>query len=79
MRNKGNGKLRYTKKRLSMENEKPNFQLQKLRERLSDRKLTVVAERIGMTYAALSRIMRGGTPSKRTFKRLEEYLNADHK
>jgi len=62
-----------------MENEKTNFQLQKLRERLSDRKLKVVAERIGMTYAALSRIMRGGTPSKRTFKRLEKYLDESSK
>jgi transcriptional regulator with XRE-family HTH domain len=42
-----------------------------LREKLSDRRLRVVAERIGVTYAALSRIMRGGTPSPRTISKLK--------
>lgn len=45
-----------------------------LRNKLEDRRLRIVASRIGMTYAALSRIMRGGQPSKRTIERLEEYL-----
>ena len=74
MRNKGKCKLRYRKKRLSMENGNSNFQVDVLREKLRDRKLKIVADRIGMTYAALSRIMRGGAPSERTIKRLEEYF-----
>ena len=45
-----------------------------LRKRLEDRRLRIVASRIGMTYAALSRIMRGGKPSQRTIERLEKYL-----
>jgi len=46
-----------------------------LRKKLEDRRLRVVASRIGMTYAALSRIMRGGKPSQRTIERLERYLD----
>ena len=46
-----------------------------LRKKLEDRRLRVVASRIGMTYAALSRIMRGGKPSQRTMERLERYLD----
>ena len=45
-----------------------------LRKRLEDRRLRVVASRIGMTHAALSRIMRGGQPSQPTIERLEKYL-----
>lgn len=45
-----------------------------LRTKLEDRRLRVVASRIGMTYAALSRIMRGGQPSRSTIEKLEEYL-----
>lgn len=48
-----------------------------LRKKLEDRRLRVVASRIGMTYAALSRIMRGGTPSQRTMERLERYLDGE--
>lgn len=48
--------------------------LQEIRDALSDRKLGVVAERIGMTYAALHRVQRGGQPSKRTVEKLKEYL-----
>lgn len=61
-----------------MENESTKIQLDRLRERLSDRKLKVVADRIGMTYAALSRIMRGGTPSKRTYERIVTYLDREN-
>ena len=46
-----------------------------LRVKLSDRRLKVVAERIGMTYAALSRIMRGGIPSPKTIGRLQKYFD----
>ena len=74
MSNKGKGKLRYSKKRVSMENGNSNFQVEVLREKLRDRRLKIVADRIGMTYHALSRIMRGGAPSERTIKRLEEYF-----
>ena len=45
-----------------------------LRNKLEDRRLRVVASRIGMTYAALSRIMRGGPPSSKTIQKLEDYL-----
>lgn len=48
--------------------------LQKIRDALTDRKLTVVAKRIGMTYAGLHRVQNGGQPSKRTFEKLKEYL-----
>ncbi len=48
-----------------------------LRKKLEDRRLRVVASRIGMTYAALSRIMRGGKPSQRTMERLERYLDGE--
>jgi transcriptional regulator with XRE-family HTH domain len=48
--------------------------LQEIRDALTDRKLSVVAERIGMTYAALNRVQRGGQPSKRTVEKLREYL-----
>tara|TARA_B110000858_G_C17566370_1_gene364795 strand:+ start:101 stop:280 length:180 start_codon:yes stop_codon:yes gene_type:complete len=47
-----------------------------LRVKLSDRRLRVVAERIGVTYAALSRIMRGGTPSPRTIAKLKGYFES---
>lgn len=48
--------------------------VEEMRLKLSDRRLSVVAERIGMTYACLSRIMRGGKPTKRTITRVQEYL-----
>lgn len=58
-----------------MQIEENKKDLNVLREKLSDRRLKVVAQRIGMTYAALSRIMRGGTPSRRTIDKLEKYLS----
>lgn len=52
----------------------PALTVDELRDALSDRRLTIVAKRVGLTYAALSRVMRGGNPSRRTRLRLEEYL-----
>lgn len=54
--------------------EKPTLSAQELRDKLEDRKLKVVAERTGLTYAALRRIVLGGNPSKRTMVKLERYL-----
>lgn len=65
------------KKELKLQIEDIQEDLSSLREKLSDRRLKVVAERIGMTYAALSRIMRGGKPSKRTIDKLQKYLNTE--
>lgn len=48
--------------------------LEEIRTALSDRRLSVVAQRIGMTYAALNRVQRGGKPSKKTIDKLREYL-----
>tara|TARA_R100000951_G_C2538512_1_gene148631 strand:+ start:52 stop:228 length:177 start_codon:yes stop_codon:yes gene_type:complete len=48
--------------------------LEEIRTALSDRRLSVVAQRIGMTYAALNRVQRGGQPSKKTIEKLREYL-----
>jgi|TARA_B100001094_G_C17758130_1_gene589068 transcriptional regulator with XRE-family HTH domain len=76
MSNKGNRLLPYSqKKELKLQIEDIQEDLSSLREKLSDRRLKVVAERIGMTYAALSRIMRGGKPSRRTIDKLQKYLN----
>jgi transcriptional regulator with XRE-family HTH domain len=78
MSNKGNRLLPYSqKKELKLQIEDIQEDLSSLREKLSDRRLKVVAERIGMTYAALSRIMRGGKPSKRTIDKLQKYLNTE--
>ena len=65
------------KKELKLQIEDIQEDLSSLREKLSDRRLKVVAGRIGMTYAALSRIMRGGKPSKRTIDKLQKYLNTE--
>jgi transcriptional regulator with XRE-family HTH domain len=76
MSNKCNRLLPYSqKKEYNLEIQEKEKDLNNLREKLSDRRLKVVAQRIGMTYAALSRIMRGGTPSRRTIDRLQKYLN----
>tara|TARA_R110000764_G_scaffold88528_1_gene169635 strand:- start:897 stop:1136 length:240 start_codon:yes stop_codon:yes gene_type:complete len=78
MSNKGNRLLPYSqKKELKLQIEDIQEDLSSLREKLSDRRLKVVAGRIGMTYAALSRIMRGGKPSKRTIDKLQKYLNTE--
>ena len=52
--------------------------VEEMRQQLSDRRLAVVAERIGMTYACLSRIMRGGQPTKRTIAKVQEYLEKNN-
>ena len=52
--------------------------VEEIREKLSDRRLAVVADRIGMTYACLSRVMRGGQPTKRTIRRVQEYLEKNN-
>ena len=52
--------------------------VEEMREKLSDRRLAVVADRIGMTYACLSRVMRGGQPTKNTIRRVQEYLEKDN-
>tara|TARA_Y100000389_G_C17308348_1_gene436632 strand:- start:399 stop:638 length:240 start_codon:yes stop_codon:yes gene_type:complete len=78
MSNKGNRLLPYSqKKEVKLNIEDTQEDLSSLREKLSDRRLKVVAERIGMTYAALSRIMRGGKPSRRTIDKLQKYLNTE--
>ena len=48
--------------------------LESIRGALVDRRLRVVASEIDMTYAALSRIMRGGQPSRNTMSKIETYL-----
>ena len=46
-----------------------------LRERLSDRVVTIVAERIGMSAMTLYRIQKGGyEPSLKTMVKLSEYF-----
>ncbi len=52
--------------------------VEEMREKLSDRRLAVVADRIGMTYACLSRVMRGGQPTKKTIRRVQEYLEKNN-
>jgi hypothetical protein len=58
--------------------QKKLMSVEELRQKLSDRRLAVVAERIGMTYACLSRIMRGGQPTKRTITKVQEYLEKNN-
>ena len=48
--------------------------LESIRGALVDRRLRVVASEIEMTYAALSRIMRGGQPSRNTMTKIEKYF-----
>lgn len=45
------------------------------RAKLEDRKLSFVAEKVGLTYMSLSRLMKGvGDPSLKTLQKLSDYF-----
>jgi hypothetical protein len=50
------------------------YTLEEIRERLRDRNLRVVAERTGLGYATVLRVMRGRLASYETVERLSAYL-----
>jgi transcriptional regulator with XRE-family HTH domain len=53
--------------------------VEKIREKLRDRRLYMVAEATGMTYQGLLNIVNGRTkePKDSTMNRLEAYLNRE--
>jgi transcriptional regulator with XRE-family HTH domain len=50
--------------------------VEEARDRLQDRRLSYVAESIGVTYMSLSRLVKGeGNPSLKVLKGLTDYFN----
>jgi len=50
--------------------------VEEARDRLRDRRLSYVAEHIGVTYMSLSRLVKGeGNPSLKVLKGLTDYFN----
>lgn len=50
--------------------------VEEARDRLRDRRLSYVAENIGVTYMSLSRLVKGeGNPSLKVLKGLTDYFN----
>ena len=50
--------------------------VEEARTRLKDRRLSYVAENIGVTYMSLSRLMKGeGHPSLKVLRGLTDYFN----
>lgn len=56
-----------------------SLELDKIRERLTDRKLTVVAKRTGLHYNTVYRIANGSSkdPAYSVIKRLSDYLREE--
>jgi transcriptional regulator with XRE-family HTH domain len=52
--------------------------IDQIREALKDRRLYVVAEKTGIAYSTLNRIMRGFSANSTTLDKLEAYLATRH-
>lgn len=59
-----------------MTDENRIISVEEARDRLRDRRLSYVAENIGVTYMSLSRLVKGeGNPSLKVLKGLTDYFN----
>lgn len=59
-----------------MTDENRVISVEEARDRLRDRRLSYVAENIGVTYMSLSRLVKGeGNPSLKVLKGLTDYFN----
>jgi len=59
-----------------MSEERRLLTAEQARTKLEDRKLSFVAEKVGLTYMSLSRLMKGiGDPSLKTLQKLSDYFH----